>query len=83
MEGFPALLVWRRSVIDEKTGAILDEIWWNAMGGLVRIDKSPHEDLKLVVLKILSHFVDTVINENKAVSSSVPYDRFLFGTAPT
>jgi len=80
MEAFPALLVWR-SVID--TGAILDEMWWDAMGSLVRIDKSPHEYLKLVVLKILSHFADTVINENKAVSSIVPYHRFLFGTAPT
>jgi len=83
METFPALLIRRRSIIDEKTGAILDKNWWDALGGLVRINKGPHEDLKLVVLKIRSHFVDTVINENKTGSSIAPYDRFPFGTAPT
>jgi hypothetical protein len=83
MEAVPALLVRRSSVIDKKTGAILDEMWWDAVLGLVRVDQGPHEDLKLVVLEIRSHFVDTVINENKTGSSIVPYNRFLFGTAPT
>jgi hypothetical protein len=82
MEAVPALLVRRSSVIDKKTGAILDEMWWDAVLGLVRVDQGPHEDLKFVYLKIRGHFIDAIVNKNITLSV-VPYNRFLFGTATT
>ena len=83
MKTFPTGDVWRGSVNDEETSTIPNEVWWNAVRGLVRVDQGPHEDLKFVDLEIRGHFVNPIINKNITVTSIVPYDRFLFGTAPT
>jgi hypothetical protein len=83
MKTFPTVDVWRGSVKDEKASTIPDELWWDAILGLVRVDEGPHEDLEFVVMKIRSHFVNAIVNKNITPKSIVPYDRFLFGTAPT
>jgi hypothetical protein len=51
--------------------------------GLVRVNQGPHEDLKLVQVKIRGQFVDAIVNKNITLKSIVPYDRFLFSTAST
>jgi hypothetical protein len=59
-----------------------DKLWRDTTLGLVRVDQGPHEDLKLVYLKIRGHFIDAIVNKNITLSV-VPYNRFLFGTATT
>ena len=83
MKAFPTVNVWRGGVEDKKTSTIPDELWWDAPRGLVRVNQGPHEDLKLVDVKIRGHFVDAIINKNIRLKSVVPYNRFPFGTAPT
>jgi len=82
MEAIPTAAIWRRSVEDKKTSTVPDELWYSPRG-LVRVNQGPHEDLKLVGVKIRGHFVDAIINKNIRLKSVVPYNRFPFGTAPT
>jgi hypothetical protein len=83
MEAFPTGTVWRGSVKDKKASTIPDKLWWDAVLGLIRVDQGPHENLKLVYVKIRGHCVDTIVNKNITLNSIAPYDRFLFGTAST
>ena len=83
MKTFPTGDVWRGSVKDEKASTILYELWWDDILGLVRVNQGPHEDLEFVVVKIRGHFVNAIVNKNITPRYCVPYDWFLFGTAPT
>lgn len=83
MKTFPTVDVWRGSVNDKETSTIPNEVWWDAVLGLVRVDQGPYEDLKFVDVKIRGHFVNTIVNKNITLTSIVPYDRFLFGATPT
>jgi hypothetical protein len=83
MKTFPTVDVWRGSVNDEERSTILYELGWDAILGLVRVDEGPHEDVKFVKVKIRGHFVNAIVNENITPRYCVPYDWFLFGTAPT
>ena len=82
MKAFPTVNVWRGGVENKKTSTIPDELWWDAPRGLVQVNQGPHEDLKLVDVKIQGHFVDAIINKNIRLKSVVPYDQFPFSTAP-
>ena len=75
--------IWRRSVEDKKMSTIPDELWWDTPRGLVRVNQGPHEDLKLVEVKIRGHFVNAIINKNIRLKSVVPYNRFPFSTVLT
>jgi hypothetical protein len=82
MKTFPTVDVWRRRINDKKASTIADKLWWDAVLSLIRVE-GRHEDFKLVYLKIRGLFVDPIVNKNILLNSIVPYNRFLFGTAPT
>ena len=48
----------------KKTSTIRNQVWWDAVLGLVRVDQGPHKDLKFVNVKIRGHSVDAILNEN-------------------